>query len=310
MGFLRIIFLQSVERIQLATGNGFLWDLFKDFILPISLALGAAWMAYFIFILESNRDKLREENKKNQEKSDKLMFFASLVQGALKVTKQQNENIKTYIKSVRENDIELPPLEMVPLNDLHRISQINLEVYLLAYTNEFKSERKFAINEFKDIIECVDFFDEIYKNIFSMMEKAIVFDYERKLKFQEIFHQSFQLLGNIYYEMARHEAYLPELNKLNIAFQDNRKDNYDITFYNDYFFEPFNQFFVDKFLLEEKPSTNILDFAQLTRDGMQLFKEIKNKNNSVAQDLENDTIRIDKTIGEFETYSKRILLMI
>lgn len=61
---LQIIFHQSVDSMVGSPGNGFWWDLSKDFVLPIILAGFAGYMVYFVFVKETKRDKEQEQKKK------------------------------------------------------------------------------------------------------------------------------------------------------------------------------------------------------------------------------------------------------
>ena len=311
MGYLlQIVFHQNVDTLISYSEHGFWWNFFKDFILPILLAGFAGWMAYFIFISETKRDKLAEEQKKNQERSDKLLFFMVLIESAIKISKHQNENIENQIKNITANDIDFHQMTLVPLNDLKRITEeLNPEVYLLAYTNYFQSNRLNAVKEFKNIMASVDFIYELFQDIIKMLEKSQTYDYERKLKFQEIFHSSYKVLGELLLQTK--ENNIPFHNALNLVYANftanHPGDNYDLNFYYNFFFLPFNDCVSNLIPNLQNPSKEILEFATLTRDGKQLFLQIKSQNKLLLEDLTADLKKTSKSLIELTGYSKRLL---
>lgn len=229
---LQIIFSQHNDN-NISIGHPFLWDLFKDFVLPISLALFAAGMAYFIFITETKEDKKKEGNKIRQERSDKLMFFSTMVFRSLKTAQDQKDNLKDYIRKIKANDIEFHLMSFVPLNDLKRITEeLNLEEYLLAYANYYNKNRKDSIKEFMRIIECIGYLYAVFNEMLKQLEKGQMYDYERKKQFQNLFEKGYNMIGSL---LMASKTTDPKLcSNIEIILSDfsanHSGSNYDITF--------------------------------------------------------------------------------
>lgn len=136
----------------------------KDFILPIGIAILAAWMAYYIFVEETKRDREKEEKKKLEERSNKLLYFSTIIKKCIELSIQQKKNIENYIKRVDENSVEFHMMNFVPLNDLKRIcTKMNLEEYLQAYIDKIPDSGKKSVEEFNKIISSLDFLYEFFK---------------------------------------------------------------------------------------------------------------------------------------------------
>jgi hypothetical protein len=307
--FLQIVFHQDVETLTTG-GNGFWWDFLKDFCLPLLLGGLAAYMAYFIFIKETKRDKANEQTRKDEERNDKLIFFSALVESALRTSVQQKNNIKEQIRDIRKNNVEFHLMTQVPLYDLKRITEVlDLEDYLLSYTNHYHKDRKSSVKEFKNLIACTDFLHDIFKQIIDQLQKGQVFDTNRKSRYQDIYANAHNLLGKL---MIGFERFDPESHteiiKLLETFSKNHPgQNFDIIFYQKHFFIPFNDF-CTKYLSEGRRVTQeILDLAVFTRDGKQLFDEIRSQNDILRESLTGDFKNIYRTLMEFRENSEKLI---
>lgn len=305
---LQIIFEQH-NSIPKNSDNEIWWNASKDFVLPIAIAVLAAYVAYYIFIKETKRDKAIEERKKIEERSDKLLFFSTLIQGCLTTSVQQKNNIKDYIRLIRLNDVDFHLMTFVSLNDLTRVSNVlNLESYLLAYVNNYSADRKKSIKEFKEIIASIDFLLEIYTHIPETLKNAQIYDYERKTKFQNLFQNAYDLTGKIVLKFQNtNPPLVARLNTLYQNFINNYPgNNYDINYYHTYFFIPYNDFCTE-YLGLNQPFQELLDLALLTRDGKQLYGQIKSEHQFLKEQITNDFKSIYKTLLDLRQNARNLL---
>ena len=298
------------------TDHSLLWDFFKDFFLPILLALFAGGMAYFIFIEETRRDKRKEKVRKDEERSDKLLFFSALIGKVLKTATSQKEYIREHIEEIKKNDVDFLLMTFLPLYDLKRVTEaLNLEEYLLAYVNYYSIDRKKSVKEFEEIISSIDFLFLIYNGVSAQLEKAQKFDHERKLKFQKLFENAHQLVGSLMLSLRNDASLQTELITRFKDFSDNSKGkNDDLPFAYEYFMVPFNTFCLEyintiesRISKGEEVNQDILNLATITRNGKQLYGEIKWQNQLLKNDLSQDLIKINLALDDLEKASKNII---
>ena len=72
-------------------------------------------------------------------------------------------------------------MKHVTSNDLKRtVEDLNLENYILAYTNYFDSNRLDSIDELPNIIENFHFIYSMFNGITTMLQNAQNYDYQTK----------------------------------------------------------------------------------------------------------------------------------
>jgi hypothetical protein len=307
--FLQIVFHQDVETLT-TNGNGFWWDFCKDFCMPLLLGASAAYMAYYIFIRETKRDKANEQVRKQQDQNDKLTFFSVLFDSALKASIQQKNNIKEQIRNIKKNDVDFHLMTQIPLYDLKRISEeLNLEDYLLSYTNHYKNDRVASVKEFKNMVAAIDYLYDVFKQIMDQLQRAQMYDHQRKTRYQELFASAYNILGKLMIAFSRHDPQShAQCTQLLTVFANNHPgNNFDIIFYQNFFFIPFNNFCTNYLEQGGRVTQDILDLAVFTRDGLQTFDEIKSQNNNIKNDLIGDFKNIYRTLMELRKQSKKLI---
>ncbi|MDP3393082.1 hypothetical protein [Sediminibacterium sp.] len=290
--------------------NGFWWDLAKDFLLPLVLGVFAGYMAYYIFVKETKRDRVNDEAKKAEERSDKLKYFSALVESALRTSIQQKNNLKNQIKAIRQNNVEFQLMTQVPLYDLKRISEeLNLEDYLLAYTNIYSQDRTASVKEFKNTIAAIDYLYDVFQHIIIQLKDSQMYDYQRKKKLQEIYENGWNLSGRLmlYFQRNDPQSYSEFLQLYQNFMQNHQGDNYDLQFYNDFFFVPFNDFCTTYMADNRRIIPEILELGIFTRDGKQSFNQVKSENDIVKNDLIGDFKIIYSSLMELRDNSERLL---
>jgi hypothetical protein len=293
----------------------------RDFVLPLLLAIGAFLTAYFIFFRETKREKVKEvkamlhEKKKEnerkiEEQKDKLLYFTALVESSINLVTGQIEFIQEFIKDIRSAPTIFPLLTWEPLDDIKRInSTLDLEVYLLAYVNQYSDPRIASVKEFKRIIGSIDFFHINFNQLLSQIEKAQKFDYDRNLQMQTIFHQSYKLTGELllFYIKSLPVESRPLEDILNKFSSKHDGDNSNITQYYEYFLQPVNDFCVTRMGSDDISLPLVKELALLTRDGKQLYEQIKFQNLLIADMLEGDCQNIITVINRLNDDAKKLI---
>lgn len=287
--------------------NG-LYDIAKDFVLPLFLTLLAALAAYYIFYRETRRDKEKEEVARQQKIKDKLTYFTALLSNIIKTATDQHQYLLEWIENVNKDDVNFHLLTYMPIQDLERLVKIDVESYLLSYAEFYSQNRKESIKTFKKMMVNVDYQYQLFNSIFSQLQKGQQFDFERKKQYQELFYKAYNLGGVIIQQLNEQPDWLKRFLELAKDFDENHPgDNYDITFYHKYYFEPFNQFFADHMGIGFLPSLELSEAAIASRDGKQLFQHIKVENQQLAKDFSIDAERMKESIEDLKSLSTQLI---
>lgn len=285
--------------------HSFWYDFLKDYILPLILGFIAACVAYYIFVAETKRDRKKEIDLKAQEQNDKLIFFSTSVESALKTAIQQEGYLKEYLRLIRQDDVNFHHIKYVPLNNFQRIVEVlDLETYLLAYVNKYNTNRTASVKEYKNILANIDYLYHNFKQLFGQIERAQQHDYERKLEYKNTFYKIFNSLAAIYSELQQDQINFERFRDIIDAFTNNHQnDNYNITFYFEHFFTPINDFFLDYFGANNPRTEALTAAAVASRDGKQLYQHIKVENQQLRNELSQDFKGIYRSILDLKRLS-------
>ena len=147
------------------------YDAWKDFILPILIALFAAYMVYWAFVKETQRDKEKEQEAEIQLRRDKLTYFANLVKNIISFSEQMNDLILKFVEEQQKDPVGVKTLFLFSLNEYRRITtDLQLESYMLAYVNHYKGDRKVVIREFNNIVVRIDMLYGNYRKMEPHLE--------------------------------------------------------------------------------------------------------------------------------------------
>lgn len=286
--------------------NSLIYELGKDYLLPICIAILAAWIVYFVFLRETKRDKQNEEIKKKNESEDKLLYLSALIDNIIKFSFIQNKFLKEYINKINADDTIFYPLAIVPYNDVTRVSiELNLEEYLLAYTNHYNIDRKASVKEFKLMITSIDILHKHLEQLTETIRTALDHNTKAKSKLEILFKESHSLAGNLMETLRiSHIIHYAELEKIYSNFQSNFKDPNDLNYFYNAFFVPVNNFCVDRLHIGMK---EIKDLAIATRDSKGLFLQIKSQNQNLKEVILDDQKQISETATELKNIAKKIL---
>lgn len=307
---LQIISFQNCESC-IGSEHGILYEIGKDFALPILISLAGALVVYYVFLSETRRDKQKELVRANQEREDRMLFFSSIVINSIKLSEIQKTHIKSYIRQMRLSQIEFNYMKIVPLDDLKRITEVlNLELFLVAYTNSFSKNRKEAVKEFQNIISCFDYLYDVFTMIKTELQKLQKSDYERKIEYKNHFKNCDYALGKIILFFERggaNDPYNKRLLEIYQSYQSNHPlHNYDIAYNHENFFLPLFDFITD-FLNENRFFNEDLDkFYYNLKQGIQVYNHVIAENTMTRKSLIKDYTEISRTLIRLHKYAGQI----
>lgn len=295
-------------------GHSWLWDLLKDFMLPIVLAIGAGFFAYDIFVRETKRDKLKEEAQRNNEKNDKLFYITALLQNIIHLSLLQKDYIKNHIRKINNNEVDFHIMHWTTLNDFDRITdKLDLEEYLLAYTNHFNRNTKVSVKEFKNIIISVDYLQGVFMMMQGQLKESMKFDYERKIRFQTVnaaIQTTSQKLALILLEKDQ-EEYL-KLTKIKFDFNQKSKENkivginYDLVFQVNNYFIPLDKFCLDYARSGKPMIQEVIDLGNSANEAINLLEYIKSQNRHLKSSLCYQFKNIYRSIIALQKHTKNL----
>ncbi len=321
---LQIIVNTNLQESE-ASGYNHFWNVIKDFVIPIGIALFAAWGAYQIFVLESRRDnrkdqerkdqeKQKEQEEKDEERNEKLLYFASLIKSCLELSISLKNNLKEYIRKIKMLINPIPPMGLRASNDLIRVAEnMDLENYMLAFTHRFSAEKKESLVKFRKIIGCVDYFNFMYKQI---KDKTIDFNnrhYERQIKFFDYYKQGFPLTNQISMILQIHNAESEAYKEFSIIAtkytEMNKSKELDhIEFIQKYFNIPYNDF-CKRYLrfIDQVGRSELSQLEVITMDGIKMYEEIHYEFGAYKERLFIDYKIMLKQISVFQNNAKLLI---
>lgn len=287
-----------------------LYDIGKDYLLPLVLGGIGAGIAWKIFVSETRRDRKREIKNKKEEQEDKVFYFASLLENSLAISREQNNHIKLFIEGSKKDPTNINQIPWVPLNDIKRISkQINVEEYLLSYISVFKSDRKELVNEFKNIIALVDYLDSQFDQIPRRLKFSSDFILEKQHDFQRTFKEAYKITGDLMFYYNNHNLVLAaKLSKIigDMNASTEGKET-DMKLFIDNFLVPIQDFCSDMLTTSKENTFEIQKLLHLTREGQTIYKQIMVQVDGTIATLVRDHEKIDGVLKTLVKLSERIL---
>lgn len=149
--------IDSLKHVIASSNFHSSYDVWKDFVLPILFALLAAGIAYFTFYRGILNERIKEKRNKDEENIDRLFYLSSLINQSLSTISQQIVFMENVVSQIFHNPTGLPPHYFAASNDLKRLSESNLENFLLAYIKQDISKRGELAVDVQQIITAADF---------------------------------------------------------------------------------------------------------------------------------------------------------
>lgn len=298
-----MIIIEMLAQAAKESGNNEWYFDLGNTILGAGIGSGVTvWVLYKTF----KYDKRKEEEKRIQFQQEKIRYLQSLLRIILENLKVQIENYKTFALNIKSNPLELPLLSEVTLNELKRIvHQIDQEDYYHSYLGEF-GDSKEIVDEFRNIISILNYFDGNIDNYKSSLEKSFHFDHERKLELKRIVENAMDktaghLIDN---KLLQNETeFLEFLNNLMLEFHSSATSQSDLKFYFENFVEKMKVGLI-KFM-KDIPEAHLLIIEM--KKATYLYNDIQLQNKNVSTDFLNLKSEMMDFYPKLEKNCKRII---
>lgn len=183
------------------------YNVMKDFFFPIFLALMSAFVAWYFFFRQILNERKKDEAKKSEDLSNKLTYFAMIVENAIENAQGQNAFLKDMIVEIGQSGVNLISWHKHPTYDLKVISEkLSAEEYLLSYLSYYRDKNKREnLKDFKNIVESCVVINDIFISSAEYLEGKIRFDNELKRDFFDKIAEAADLFGKSIHKMREEE---------------------------------------------------------------------------------------------------------
>jgi hypothetical protein len=197
----------------------------------------------------------------------------------------QIDYYKTFSESIIANPFELPLLQQSTLNELDQIvNKINQEDYYQSYLGEFGNSTE-VINEYRNIISFLNYFEGNVKMYNTSLEKSFNFDYERKIGLKKLVEKSMdETAGFIVNKevVQNYHAFWEFINQTLFDFHQLNPAQADLPFFYANFIEPLKNGLIP--FTTTVPTAHYLIIQM--KSATFIFNDIKLQNINVANDFE------------------------
>lgn len=172
-------------------------DFFKNVFAEVAGGFVGALAAIWIFLSQQNKEKLKDEDKKEKEDKERVMYMKELSKSTINITKPWADGLVKVSKEIKTNREEIPLLPMVPTQDIERLLKLfDNESYFHAFLSYYGSTDE-NLKKFKSISHAADFIITQIRQAYETHHNALTFDHNRKIKFQNVFHDNLSLCAEL-----------------------------------------------------------------------------------------------------------------
>jgi len=267
----------------------------------------AIFVSYLIYMRQTKAGREEKRLQELQQNKDTLTYFRHSVNEIIRIVQRQIEELSKNISQLRDNSITVEPLTAVPLFELKRLADGNsVDRLLVTYIRQFPGEE--SVKAFSGIMDATEY---LYSQMMLLPEeskRAILYDYDRKQEYQQLFKEAYSLLGQYLtsVDLAHPTAPATQLIPILEAFGAQPHNNDDLAYYHQYFFVPVNDALVALLAAGER-NPILIQVAELTRDGKQVFAGIHGHNREFADSLEEMTPRLEGALSDLRQHARSLL---
>lgn len=288
-----------------------LYNIVKDFLFPLFLALISVMTAYFFFFRQILNDNQKNNEAKKEDLKNKLTYFALIVHNAIQNSKEQNKNLNNLIHDLKDLEIDSRPQYIAPLTDLKIIvKKINVENYLLSFLEYYSKGNKIEnAGKFKTIIDSCGMIYQIFSQNDKFLKDKLKLETEGKIKFSAIVSECAGLLGKCLQKMHDEKNSLfPEFIKIN------ENINKKMSSYGDDFLRGQNYLVLKPCLelLDSWNQKNIVfdeDLGNLwiiSKEGNELYNNMSRNNKLLLNHLIKNFETVNDLLIDIENSSKQL----
>ncbi|AVR46027.1 hypothetical protein C7S20_12610 [Christiangramia fulva] len=277
---IRMIIPEIIAQAAEKTANSEWYFNLGNTILGAGIGSGVTvWALYRTF----KHDKKKEEEKRIQFQQEKIKYLQSLLRIILQNLKIQIENYKTFALAIESDLFNLPLLSEVTLNELKRIvHQIDQEDYYHSYLGEFGHSKE-IVDEFRNIISLLNYYDGNIQNYKTSLEKSFSFDYDRKIELKTIVENAMDRTAGhlIESELQNEKEFLEFMNNLMIEFHNKATSSSDLKFYFENYVEKMKKGLIH--FMRDIPQAHLLMIEM--KKATYIYNDIQLQNKNVSNDF-------------------------
>jgi len=142
--------------------------------------------AFFIFLLESKREKRKIKDEKKENYKSALIYFKLLLENIIKTTHKQVLAYHEHAVQIKERPLEFNLLRLFISKDVERIlNKLDQERLFQAYLQEFGNSVE-VIKEFQSVFSILDYFHSISNQVEKSQEIYLSELNDNLLKYKDI----------------------------------------------------------------------------------------------------------------------------
>jgi len=271
----------------------------------LGAAIGSAATIGAVY-LTFRKDRKKDDAKKEQFQIEKIKYLQSLVRITITKLKTQVGSFEELHTQITANPLNITILTTQTFYELERlVHKINQEEYYHAYLSQFNDSNE-SITEFRKLYVLLDYFEGNLKLINGSVEKAIIYDYERKVEFKDSVEKAQDMVTSMLINPSLAE------NKDLIAFIDATLTEYFGEMKDPSDLEVLYTGFIHKtkegLMKLGKGIPEVHNALMELKKSTHIYTDIKSQNSDVAKDFKDWHKAMDDNLKILETISARLLV--
>lgn len=267
-------------------------------------------ITYAIYRATTKQNRLERESLDASNNRNTREYFSIAVKSMMAICEQQRNNLVDFQKEIAKDPTTFPLLGYVPMYEFHRVSQSqNLDKVLLSFTSVSPANRN-IVTYFSNLIAAVDYLNAQFDAVVKQMEKAQMYDHERKITLQNMFTQInglvIDFLSSKTYTYS--DNFREVIKNIKANYESKKKKPTILMFAFNEFIEPLNGQLELLYKGGDK-SPEVYQLGDMTAKAISLYENMQLQILSVAEDIKEVEGKITD-IGIKSLYSNAILLKI
>jgi hypothetical protein len=277
---------------------------YADLIVAIVGSIIGAFVVIYLFYRQIRLDKYIEIKRLENERDEKLKYFADVIRNVINDLEAQITSAKIISKKIKQEPLQIPLLSQTGVKDLNRIIYIlDQEKFYHAFLAKYNWQPD-AVKNFRNIYSHLDYFDASLKAEIESLDKKVKYDYERKVRYKNLVEESMEKIDLlILYPPFGDTDYLQEAQEILISFRKSKGGDKGISHYQEGFI------LIIAPILHKKrtDSIEIAEILMLIKKAHLLYDEISKQNMVISQDFEKWIQGMGKALNAFRqlTYTLR-----
>jgi hypothetical protein len=255
--------------------------------------IGSFLSIYVAFLIyRSSLNQMREDaaTRERRDHANTRTYFTQTLNSMLSVSTTQLKNLKDFLHAISTDPTEYPLLPYTPMYEFKRVSESqNLDKILAAFTS-IRTNSNETIHHFSDLIANVDYINAQMDIIVKQLEKAQLYDNDRKKQLKAAYGKIFEYVGNLL-SLQRYDYTPPVRQALESVVTDYKNTNgvlNDLKFVYESFIIPLNASMNHLYDNAERGPV-VMQIITMTDEALRTYKEMIKQIQAVAADVKEAT---------------------